>query len=165
MAGRLSWRRDQKGFLALLDATDSAVFCFMIYDEISPHKPQVLSKSHYRCQTCVSTAFRNWWSTVSEFWDGDDQMGLRKHEEVVRRWLEVMEENSEAGQRCQPAECNHRQKFSEIWDRKQNFLQSIWYQCWIVKEKAPWKNRGFRDFWVTLPQTWISMVICFSNFT
>ena len=57
-------------------------------------------------------------------WDGDDQIGLRKHEEVVGRRLEVME-ILEPGQRCQPVECNHQQKFSEIGDRKQNFLQSI----------------------------------------
>lgn len=60
------------------------------------------------------------------FWGGENQMGLGKHEEVVVTWLEVMEENSEGrGQRCQPGECNHLQKFLEIWDRKQYFLNSI----------------------------------------
>ena len=95
----------------------------MISKEIS----QLLSKnciSYCQCQTAVSTAFRSRWRTVPMICNGDDQIGLRKHEKVTVRWLEVMEENSEARQRCQPGECNHLQIFLEIWGRKQNFLQS-----------------------------------------
>lgn len=166
MAGRLSWRRNQKVRLALLDAPHSTLLCFMIYEIISLTK--LLSKSsvnHYQCQPRVSTGLRNQWSTLSMFWD--DQIGWREDEEGVMRWLAVMEKNSEAGgQKCQPGECNHLQKFLEIWDRKQNCLQFIWYQYWIVKWKVLWKKRGFKDFWVILHhriQTWTSMVITFQT--
>jgi len=53
--------------------------------------------------------------------DCESQKGPGTHEEEVARGGG----GEFGGQRCQQGESDHLEKFLEIWNQKQNFLQSI----------------------------------------